>query len=280
MYVFSSANAIAKYDIRELVELGVSWIWLGLESPASEYSKLKGTDTRELTAELQRHGIRVLGSTIIGLEHHTPENIGPEIAHAVAHDADFHQFMLYTPVPGTPLHRDVEADGRLLGDVDLADIHGQHKFNFVHPAISRDESKSLLDMAFRLDFERNGPSLYRLMRTAFEGWRRYHDDPDPRVRARVAADGRQLRTGYGAALWAMEKFLRDGNREVSERIRDLRKTLEHEFGAVSRITNAVAGPVLLWSARREARHPGGRRLEPPTFLERRNWKAGADLSPA
>jgi len=32
-YVFSSANAIAQYSIETLVELGVSWIWLGLESP-------------------------------------------------------------------------------------------------------------------------------------------------------------------------------------------------------------------------------------------------------
>ena len=37
LYVFSSANAIRKYDIRELVELGVEWIWLGLESSDTSY---------------------------------------------------------------------------------------------------------------------------------------------------------------------------------------------------------------------------------------------------
>lgn len=31
--VFASANAIRKYTMRELVELGVSWLWMGLESP-------------------------------------------------------------------------------------------------------------------------------------------------------------------------------------------------------------------------------------------------------
>ena len=102
-YVFSSINALRKYTIDELVELGVSWVWMGLESPKSGYAKLNGTDTRQLTAELQSHGIKVLGSTIVGLEHHTPENIEGEIEHAVSHDTDFHQFMLYTPVPGTPL---------------------------------------------------------------------------------------------------------------------------------------------------------------------------------
>ena len=185
LYVFSSANAIRKYDVRQLVELGVEWIWLGLESAGSGYQKLAGADTLTLARELQAHGIRVHGSTIIGLEHHTPENIDAEIAHAVAHDTVFHQFMLYTPVPGTPLYRQVEAEGRLIDGVDLADIHGQYQFNFRHAAISPRQSKTFLDRAFARDYEVNGPSLYRLMRSMLVGWRRYRDDPDPRVRARV-----------------------------------------------------------------------------------------------
>src|SRR3954464_4838714 len=126
LYVFSSANAIRQYTMRELVELGVSWVWMGLESPRSSYTKLKGADTRKLTAELRRHGIKLLGSTIVGLEHHTPENIHDEIEHAVAHDPDFPQFMLYTPVPGTPLFHQMTDEGRMLDGVNLADIHGQH----------------------------------------------------------------------------------------------------------------------------------------------------------
>ena len=43
--VFSSANAIRKYKMQELVELGVSWVWMGLESAHSSYAKLQGTDT-------------------------------------------------------------------------------------------------------------------------------------------------------------------------------------------------------------------------------------------
>ena len=77
--VFASANAIRKYTMLELVELGVSWVWMGLESPKSSYSKLQGTDIGQLTRELREHGIRVQGSTIIGLEHHTPDNIVEEI---------------------------------------------------------------------------------------------------------------------------------------------------------------------------------------------------------
>jgi radical SAM superfamily enzyme YgiQ (UPF0313 family) len=272
LYVFSSANAIAKYDIRQLVELGVEWVWLGLESQRSGYGKLASTDTLALTRELQSHGICVHGSTIVGMEHHTPENIWDDLDHAIAHDTVFHQFMLYTPMPGTPLYRQMAAEGRLRDDVDLADSHGQFQFNFRHLAISPEESTQLLDSAFRADFDRNGPSMYRLMRIMFERYRRYRRDPDGRVRARVERAASQLRGGYMAALWAMERHLRPTNAAVARRIRELRDEMGREFGPVSRLTAACVGPLLAWTAKREARRfPSGRRLEPRTFVERTNW---------
>jgi radical SAM superfamily enzyme YgiQ (UPF0313 family) len=279
LYVFSSANAIQQYTMRELVELGVSWIWMGLESPQSSYVKLKGADTLKLTRELREHGIKLLGSTIVGLEHHTPNNIESEIEHAISHDTDFHQFMLYTPVPGTPLFAQMTEEGRMLEDVNLADIHGQHQFNFKHAAIGRAESKKWLDWAFRRDFERNGPSIYRICRTTLNGWRRYKNDPDLRVRARFAWESRSLKDGYAAALWAMERHLRGANDSVAEKIGALRKEVGREFGISSRIISAVLGPVLLWSSRREARRLAqGQTYEPETVIERRNWVPGPDAS--
>jgi radical SAM superfamily enzyme YgiQ (UPF0313 family) len=272
MAVFASANAIRQYKVEELVELGVSWIWMGLESPRSNYVKLKGTDSHQLTRELREHGIRVQGSTIIGLEHHTPENIHEEIEYAVAHNTDFHQFMLYTPVPGTPLYQQIAQEGRLLEGIDLADIHGQDKFNFRHAAISRDDSKRFLDWAFWRDFERNGPSLARMCQTMLQGWRRYKDYPDLRVRERFERENVKLRTAYSAALWATERYFRKVNSEVSEQVRELRREIAKEFGAMSRVTANVLGPVLLWTTRREERRvAAGKTYEPPTILERRNW---------
>lgn len=273
LYVFSSANALRKYTMEELVRLGVSWVWMGLESAQSSYSKLNGTDTLELVRDLQSHGIRVLGSTIIGLEHHTPGNIAGEIEHAVEHATDFHQFMLYTPVPGTPLHAEHRAAGTLL-DVDLADIHGQFQFNFRHPAISAEQSKHFLDQAFVRDAERNGPSLFRICRTTLAGWRRYHQHPDPRVRERFTREAVLLRTGMSGLLWAMEHFLRSANPEVSMQIGALRREVAREFGLMSRVFAWTLGPVLWWSARREERRlQRGVTYEPPTFVERKNWDA-------
>jgi radical SAM superfamily enzyme YgiQ (UPF0313 family) len=270
--VFASANAIRKYTMLELVELGVSWVWMGLESPKSSYNKLQGTDIGQLTRELREHGIRVQGSTIIGLEHHTPDNIAEEIESAVGYETDFHQFMLYTPVPGTPLYQEMADQGRLLTDVDLADIHGQYKFNFRHGAISRDDSKRFLDWAFWRDFERNGPSLYRMCQTMLQGWQRYKDYPDPRVRERFTREVKKLSSAYNAALWVMEREFKKVNRSVSERIHKLRREVEKEFPVAARLTAASLGPILLWSTRREEnRLAKGRTYEPPTFVERRNW---------
>ena len=270
--VFSSANAIRKYTMQELVELGISWVWLGLESPHSTYSKLQGTDTRQLTRELRENGIRVQGSTIIGLEHHTPENMADEIEYAVGHQADFHQFMLYTPVPGTPLHKEMTEQGRILQDIDLADVHGQYKFNFRHAAIARDDSKKFLDRAFRRDFEANGPSLYRMCQTLFQGWQRYKDYPDPRVRERFAREMKKVSSAYNATLWAMEREFRKVNRRVSEQIHFLRKEIGKEFPVVARLTATLLGPVLLWTTRREEKWlASGGTYEPPTIVERRNW---------
>jgi radical SAM superfamily enzyme YgiQ (UPF0313 family) len=270
--VFSSANAIRKYTMQELVELGVSWLWMGLESPNSSYGKLHGADVRRLVRELRENGIRVQGSTIIGLEHHTPDNMVEEIELAVDYQTDFHQFMLYTPVPGTPLYKEMAEQGRLLADVDPADGHGQFKFNFRHAAISRDDSKKFLDKAFWRDFERNGPSLYRVCQTMLQGWRRYKDHPDPRVRERFAREKKKLRSAYNAALWVMEREFKKVNRSGSDQIHKLRCEVEKEFPVIARLTAAWLGPILLWFARREEnRLAVGRTYEPPTFIERRNW---------
>jgi radical SAM superfamily enzyme YgiQ (UPF0313 family) len=283
LHIFSSANAIRKYSCEELVQLGISSIWLGLESPRSGYAKLDGADTQRMSRELREHGIVLLGSTIIGLEHHTPENIAEEIEYAVAHETDLHQFMLYTPVPGTPLYADMAEQGRLL-DVNLADIHGQDAFNFRHAAITREESSHWLNWAFRRDFERNGPSLFRVCRTTFEGWKRHKNDPDPRVRERFRREGRLLHHAYAAVLWAIERRIRKDNAPVALQVRAMRLELEREFGMTAIAAARLLGPILWWtSLREEKRLAAGRSYEPSTIIGRRNWvqpKKLLDRSPA
>jgi hypothetical protein len=107
-----------------------------------------------------------------------------------------------------------------------------------------------------------------------DGWMRYKNDPDLRVRARFAWESRSLKDGYAAALWAMEKHLCRSNPEVSARIHQLRLEVGREFGWPSRVAARALGLVLRWSARREERRlQAGATYEPQTIIERRNWSS-------
>lgn len=271
--VFASANALKQYTMEELVELGIVLVWIGLESPSSQYEKLKDSDTMKLVGELQDHGISVCGSTIIGLEHHTPENIIEEVEYAIAHDADFHQFMLYIPFPGTPLYKEMEEEGRLL-DIDHTGFPGLHRFSFKHKRISRAESEKLINWAFQHDFEQNGPSIYRFIKTNLKGWKRYKNHPDKRIRKRFHVDVQSPKITSGA-LWAMEQMYKDKDRAMSERIHTLREEFKKEFGMSSFLFGRLLGPLLLWTARREEKRMArGVTYEPKTFIERKNWIPG------
>lgn len=270
LFVFSSARVLRSYTIEQLVRLGISWVWMGIEGEDSDYSKLGGIDTKELVQELQSHGIRVLGSTIIGLENHTPENMEGVIDYAVSHDTVFHQFMLYTPIPGTPLYEQHLKDGTLLPEDDrpAADNHGQYRFNYCHKHIKDGNETEHLRRAFRRDFEVNGPSLARMVRTMLAGWKRYKNHPDPHIRTRFQREMKDLKTTYCAAVWAMKR--RYGNdRGMRVKIGSILKDIYREFGWISRIMAPIMGIFAYVAIGREEKRLGsGWTYEPPMFYEK------------
>jgi len=270
LYVFSSANVLKSYTIEQLVGLGVSWVWMGLEGKESRYHKLQGADTLEVVRTLQSHGISVLGSTIIGLEEHTPENMAAAIEHAVSHNTEFHQFMLYTPVPGTPLFEEHKEKGTLVdpGWSDGADLHGQLRFAHRHPHLPAGTEGKWLVHAFDRDFEVNGPSILRMAETALRGWQRYSRDADRRIRARFHREGERLPVDYAAAVWAAGRYFRT-NKGVARRAAQLLEQLRSEFGLKCRVASSLGGRWLLRMIRREEqRLARGVTCEPPTFYEK------------
>jgi radical SAM superfamily enzyme YgiQ (UPF0313 family) len=270
LYVFSSANVLQMYTMDQLVALGVSWVWLGLEGENSNYAKLAGANTLQLVRELHAHGIRVLGSSIIGLEEHTPDNIDQAIDHAVSHGTEFHQFMLYTPIPGTALFAELESKNALKShvDVSIADIHGQLVFNYRHPYIPDGEETKYLLRAFQRDFETNGPSVVRIVRAVLNAWKKYRDHPDLRIRARFAHEASNLPMRYAGVLWAAKRYYRNDPRCVTQ-LNALLDELHNLFGWVSRLAAPVVGRYLYHMLRRqESMLQKGWTYEPPTFYEK------------
>ena len=270
IYVFSSARVLQSYTIDQLVRLGIGWVWMGLEGEESAYGKLQGVDTRALVTQLQDHGIRVLGSSIIGLENHRPENMDAVINYAVSHETVFHQFMLYTPVPGTPLYEKHRQDGSLLPETEfsLADTHGQYRFNYRHTHIRDGREEKYLLEAFGKDFAVNGPSLLRMIRVLLNGWLKYRYDPRLRVRKRVAWEVFPLRSTYAGAVWAMRKWYRDDPR-LTEKAGRLLHDIYAAFGWITRVAAPLLGRFAWFSLKREeARLAAGWTYEPTTFYEK------------
>jgi hypothetical protein len=269
LYVFSSANVLRLYTMEQLVALGVSWVWLGLEGKNSRYAKLAGVDTLHLVRDLHSHGIRVLGSSIIGLEEHSPENIDEAIDYAVSHDVEFHQFMLYTPIPGTALFAELESRHALksLADVSIADIHGQLKFNYCHPHIKDGQEAEFLLRAFHRDLEVNGPSVVRIVRTVLRAWKRYRHHPNARIRARFAHEASNLPVRYAGVLWATRRHYRNDPRRAGQ-ISELLEELYGEFGWRSRLAAPLVGRYLYRALRRQNEMLSNDwTYEPPTFYE-------------
>ncbi len=282
LYVFSSARVLKSYTIEQLVRLGISWVWTGLEGEDSQYKKLENVDTRSFVRSLQSHGIRVLGSSIIGLENHTPENINQIIDHAISHDADFHQFMLYTPLPGTRLHEHHRTNETLLSESEFpaADAHGQYRFNYRHQHIHDGQEEQFLLDAFRRDFEVNGPSLARLVRTGLNGWQRYKNHPDKCIRRRVARESKGLRTTHAGAVWAMKRWY-EGNERIAGKMDALLKRLYREFGWKTRLFAALSGIHLYYALKREdKRLASGWTYEPKSFYEKNASARALEHSPA
>jgi radical SAM superfamily enzyme YgiQ (UPF0313 family) len=269
LHVFSSARVLRSYTIDQLIRLGLSWVWLGLEGENSGYSKLDQIDTFELVRELRSHGVRVLGSTIIGLEQHSPDNIDEVIDWAVRHDSDFHQFMLYSPSPGTPFFHEMDERGLLKRDDEFpwADWHGQLAFSWRHPRITQGQETEYILRAFHQDFDVNGPSVLRGVRTLLEGWKRYKSHPDLRVRRRFRRETRGLAKSGVAAVAAGREYYRERPAQYA-RLTTLLDELCEEFGPQARQIAEVAGPVLLEQLRaEEKRLAEGWTYEPPTFYE-------------
>ncbi|NLX91489.1 MAG: radical SAM protein [Firmicutes bacterium] len=121
----------AKND--ELLDLmrrtGAKIVYIGLESinPATlkAYNKRQSVeDIRNSIRRFHDYGIRVHGMFVFGSDEDTVQTIRETVDFALETRIDSVQFMMLTPLPGTPLFEKLESEGRLLTkDWELYDGH-------------------------------------------------------------------------------------------------------------------------------------------------------------
>ncbi len=241
--VFSSANGLIKLGVENIVKLGYSFIWIGLEeSSGTAFRKSHEIDLRELVMGLQAHGVEVLGSTILGFEHHKEHDLDREVAHAISFGCVYNQFMLYMPVPGTELHAQMKREGKLRLNFPYPDMHGQVRQNWHHAHLSDEVLERRLDLAFEQDFRELGPSLYRMMQVHWNGYVKTASWEHELVQMRRAWMKRMF-VAYIPFLSAMERDLVRTGHAVAGRVRALRKSLIEEVGLRGRLAGWVGGPL-------------------------------------
>lgn len=115
-------------DDEELLDLaarsGCEGVYIGFESPTVEgltavhkkFNIQNGRDFRASVRHIQRHGIVVVGSFIMGIDTDRP-GIAELIARAAEqYGVDMANVLILTPLPGTQLHAQMEREGRILAD--------------------------------------------------------------------------------------------------------------------------------------------------------------------
>ncbi|MBI5416717.1 cobalamin B12-binding domain-containing protein [Candidatus Poribacteria bacterium] len=177
--IFSSAEAVKDFGIENMFELGIGFLWLGVESYLENYTKNKNIDMPELFNDLRNHGVSILASSILFQEHHTKENIWKEVEYMKKLRPDFAQFMQLGPLPQTALYKEYKDSGKLCTDIPYEEWHGQYRIWFNHPCFTKKESGEILKKAFKMDFEELGPSVMRMCDTYITGYmytRKYMDE--------------------------------------------------------------------------------------------------------
>jgi hypothetical protein len=249
--IFSSAETLTGLgDLDLLVRLGVTFVWIGVESKREIYEKNKGVNFHRLVRELRRRGIAVMASAILFLEEHDKRTIWEDIAYASSLKADYLQFMQLGPVPGTALYASYREQGKLLPGVPHRAQHGQRAIWFRHAHFTPDESREILRQAFVHDYREGGPSMLRAMQTTLQGYEYCRTHPSPAIRERAGI--------YRPMLGLMRYFLtcmrfhcRGG--AGSALLREVRAAFDRLLGRQGLKTRLLSLVVLLLSIKERLR---------------------------
>jgi hypothetical protein len=180
---FGSAGAVKQYDPVTLAEMGLDTVWIGVESPQKYYHKMKDVDMKELFTSLHSHGIKTIGSMILGYDFHTPENIYEDIDYLISLSPTFNQYMMYTPLPGTPLYEKYKEENRIL-DLPWSHFNG-FEFTIRHPHFTPEEMKKVQDSAYVRASRVLGPSVMRLIEVYLQGYLNFKDSLNPMLKRRA-----------------------------------------------------------------------------------------------
>ncbi len=258
----TSLKSISQYTIDELLMMGLSGVWVGIESQYAHYAKLKGLDPKSILNELKKVGIIPLTSMIIGYDWHNEDTIERDFQYLFSLRPAFSQLMIYSPCPRTPLWDKMKSEGRLL-DIPYKNVDGFHAL-FSHPHFTSERLERLLKEFFVREYEEFGPSVCRVFDIQLTGYQNLKDHPKPLFRARAREYRKLCLEIYPLLDTAMRTA---PNQKVIEYLRVVIERAEDEFKIpLSVRAKKAAVPVLLrYTSLMDRIVP---RPQPPTQISR------------
>ena len=252
IFAFSSIKAISQYRVEEILEMGIDGFWIGYEGTRSNYAKQQGRPAAEILTEFREHGITVLASMIVGFDYQTPEIVAQELDGLMKVKPSLGQYLIYGPVPGTPFHE------RVIKENLLHDIYTTDKDLFYrradgfrtmmkHPTLSPAQIEDMQRWCFEQDFQRLGPSIYRVLETRFLGYLKLKDSPNPVLRQKAEFFAKELRFAYPVFLVGR---LLGPNAKIRKWIGDLESRIHAELGRpafAQRGKSVMAVGAALWT---------------------------------
>ena len=252
IFDFSSIKAISQYSVEEILEMGIDGFWIGYEGTRSNYAKQQGRPIEEIFTEFREHGITILTSMIVGFDYQNQEVVAKELDGLMKLKPALSQFLIYGPVPGTPFYECVIKEN-LLHDVYTNDKELYYRsadgFRTMikHPTLSPEAIEDMQRWCFKEDFERLGPSIYRVLEGRLLGYLKLKDSPNPCLRQKAEFFARELRYAYPVFLAGR---LLGPTAAVRRWIGDLQRRVHTELGRstlAQRCKSVLAVGAALWT---------------------------------
>ena len=232
IFAFSSIKAISQYTVEEILEMGIDGFWIGYEGTRSNYAKQQGRPIQEILTEFREHGITILASMIVGFDYQNQEVVAQELEGLMKLKPALAQFLIYGPVPSTPFYERIIKEN-LLQDVYTKDMDlfyrraDGYRTMIKHPTLSPEEIERIQSWCFDEDFQRLGPSIFRVLEGRLLGYQKLKNSPNPFLRQKAEYYATELRVAYPVFLAGR---LLGPNAAVRRWIGDLQRRMHAELG--------------------------------------------------
>ena len=252
IFAFASVKAISQYTVEEILEMGIDGLWIGYEGTRSNYSKQQGRPIEDILTEFREHGITILTSMILGFDYQTPKVVAQEFDGLMKLKPSLGQYLIYGPVPGTPFNERVRKENLMREEyVEHPDRLYRMADGFTttmkHPTLSATEIEGLQRWCFEQDFQRLGPSIFRVLESRFLGYQTLRNSENPHLRRKAELFAANLRAANPAFLAGR---LFGPNAAVRRWVRDLQNRLHAELGPptlAQRFKSVMGIGAVLWT---------------------------------